>query len=380
MCLTIITMAYSDGLVNMQITVTHNDRKSFALNSQRVYTDEGFLRVPGKAARTGIQEYLASELRLKGRAPNDIIRVYRPAEEVFNDESLQSYLGADVTNNHPPTLVNASTYRNTSVGVVTSVGRQDGDFVIVDMVIKDKDAIKAVETGKCELSAGYTAVYDDTPGTTPEGEPYDFRQTRIKINHVAIVDRARAGAMARIFDNMEKKPMYQITTDTGLKVDVADAAVVDAFKRLEQRVSDAEAAKETVQAQLDAALEQVADLTTKCSDEALKARVEAIARVTSSARKVAGDGFTCDSMDPVAIKRAALAVKRPSVDWAEKSTAYVEAAFDMAVEEPVKPVVDSQLEQLAKDAAKDIKQPVADAKPVLSRAQEALLRQTGKLK
>jgi uncharacterized protein len=380
MCLTIITMAYSDGLVNMQITVTHNDRKSFALNSQRVYTDEGFLRVPGKAARTGIQEYLASELGLKDRAPNDIIRVYRPAEEVFNDASLQSYLGADVTNNHPPTLVNASTYRNTSVGVVTSIGRQDGDFVIVDMVIKDKDAIKAVETGKCELSAGYTAVYDDTPGTTPEGEPYDFRQTQIKINHVAIVDRARAGAMARIFDNMEKKPMYQITTDTGLKVDVADAAVVDAFKRLEQRVSDAEAAKETVQAQLDAALEQVADLTTKCSDEALKARVEAIARVTSSARKVAGDEFTCDSMDPVAIKRAALAVKRPSVDWAEKSAAYVEAAFDMAVEEPVKPVVDSQLEQLAKDGAKDIKQPVADAKPVLSRAQEALLRQTGKLK
>nr|DAW20161.1 MAG TPA: hypothetical protein [Caudoviricetes sp.] len=380
MCLTIITMAYSDGLVNMQITVTHNDRKSFALNSQRVYTDEGFLRVPGKAARTGIQEYLASELGLKDRAPNDIIRVYRPAEEVFNDTSLQSYLGADVTNNHPPTLVNASTYRNTSVGVVTSIGRQDGDFVIVDMVIKDKDAIKAVETGKCELSAGYTAVYDDTPGTTPEGEPYDFRQTQIKINHVAIVDRARAGAMARIFDNMEKKPMYQITTDTGVKVDVADAVVVDAFKRLEQRVSDAEAAKETVQAQLDAALEQVADLTTKCSDEALKARVEAIARVTTSARKVAGDEFTCDSMDPVAIKRAALAVKRPSVDWVDKSTAYVEAAFDMAVEEPVKPVVDSQLEQLAKDGAKDIKQPVADAKPVLSRAQEALLRQTGKLK
>lgn len=348
----------------MQITVTHNDRKSFALNSQRVYTDEGFLRVPGKAARTGIQEYLASELGLKDRAPNDIIRVYRPAEEVFNDESLQSYLGADVTNNHPPTLVNASTYRNTSVGVVTSVGRQDGDFVIVDMVIKDKDAIKAVETGKCELSAGYTAVYDDTPGTTPEGEPYDFRQTQIKINHVAIVDRARAGAMARIFDNMEKKPMYQITTDTGLKVDVADAAVVDAFKRLEQRVSDAEAAKETVQAQLDAALEQVADLTTKCSDEALKARVEAIARVTTSARKVAGDEFTCDSVDPVAIKRAALAVKRPSVDWAEKSAAYVEAAFDMAVEEEedeeskdagganVKPrTKDADYSQLSKDAA-----------------------------
>lgn len=371
----------------MQITVTHNDRKSFALNSQRVYTDEGFLRVPGKAARTGIQEYLASELGLKDRAPNDIIRVYRPAEEVFNDESLQSYLGADVTNNHPPTLVNASTYRNTSVGVVTSVGRQDGDFVIVDMVIKDKDAIKAVETGKCELSAGYTAVYDNTPGTTPEGEPYDFRQTKIKINHVAIVDRARAGAMARIFDSKRGRVMFKINICDGVEIEVEDAKQAEAIQfamskagEVKSALDAATAKVDTIQAQLDSANEQIEKLKTAASDEALKARVEAIARVITSARKVAGDEFTCDSVDPVAIKRAALAVKRPSVDWAEKSAAYVEAAFDMAVEEPVKPVVDSQLEQLAKDGAKDIKQPVADAKPVLSRAQEALLRQTGKLK
>ncbi|QBZ68938.1 head maturation protease [Klebsiella phage vB_KpnM_IME346] len=371
----------------MQITVTHNDRKSFALNSQRVYTDEGFLRVPGKAARTGIQEYLASELGLKDRAPNDIIRVYRPAEEVFNDESLQSYLGADVTNNHPSTLINASTYRNTSVGVVTSVGRQDGDFVIVDMVIKDKDAIKAVETGKCELSAGYTAVYDNTPGTTPEGEPYDFRQTQIKINHVAIVDRARAGAMARIFDEERGRVMLKIDICDGVSIEVEDAKQAEAIQFVVSKSKEAQAAldaasakTDAVQAQLDSANEKIADLTSKCSDEALKARVEAIARVTTSARKVAGHEFTCDSMDPVAIKRAALAVKRPSVDWAEKSAAYVEAAFDIAVEEPVKPVVDSQLEQLANDAAKGVKQPVADAKPVLSRAQEALMRQTGKLK
>lgn len=378
-------MAYSDGFVNMQITI--NDRKSFALNSQRVYTDEGFLRVPGKAARTGIQEYLASELGLKDRAPNDIIRVYRPAEEVFNDESLQSYLGADVTNNHPSTLVNASTYRNTSVGVVTSVGRQDGDFVIVDMVIKDKDAIKAVETGKCELSAGYTAVYDNTPGTTPEGEPYDFRQTRIKINHVAIVDRARAGAMARIFDEERGRVMLKIDICDGVSIEVEDAKQAEAIQFVVSKSKEAQAAldaasakTDAVQAQLDSANEKIAELTAQVGDEAIKARVEAIARVTTSARKVAGNEFTCDSMDPVAIKRAALAVKRPSVDWADKSAAYVEAAFDMAVEEPVNSVVDSQLEQLANDAAKGVRQPVADAKPVLSRAQEALLRQTGKLK
>lgn len=360
----------------MQITI--NDRKSFALNSQRVYTDEGFLRVPGKAARTGIQEYLASELMLKDRAPNDIVRVYRPAEEVFNDESLQSYLGSDVTNNHPSVLVDASTYRNTSVGVVTSTGRQDGDFVTVDMIIKDKDAIKAVESGKCELSAGYTAVYDDTPGTTPEGEPYDFRQTQIKINHVAIVDRARAGANARIFDEKTGGTMpVNITLDSGRVIDAADASnaqvVADAFDRLQKRVNDAEAAQQTAQALCDAAQEKVVELTAKTSDEAIKSRVDTITRVTDSARKIAGDKFSCDSVDVTEIQRSALAIKRPKVDWADKSSVYVQAAFDEAMEkmEEEEEIEDAggngktrkmgdQYQQLSQDAAK-VPQTINDA-------------------
>lgn len=360
----------------MQITI--NDRKSFALNSQRVYTDEGFLRVPGKAARTGIQEYLASELGLKDRAPNDIVRVYRPAEEVFNDESLQSYLGSDVTNNHPSALVDASTYRNTSVGVVTSAGRQDGDFVTVDMIIKDKDAIKAVESGKCELSAGYTAVYDDTPGATPEGEPYDFRQTQIKINHVAIVDRARAGANARIFDEKTGGTMpVNITLDSGRVIDAADASnaqvVADAFDRLQKRVNDAEAAQQTAQALCDAAQEKVVELTAKTSDEAIKSRVDAIARVTDSARKIAGDKFSCDSVDVTEIQRSALAIKRPKVDWADKSSVYVQAAFDEAMEKMEEEEetedaggngktrkVGDQYQQLSQDAAK-VPQTINDA-------------------
>ena len=40
--------------------LTTNDR--YTLNSQREFTDEGYLKVPGHAARTGVQEYLAKEL------------------------------------------------------------------------------------------------------------------------------------------------------------------------------------------------------------------------------------------------------------------------------------------------------------------------------
>lgn len=315
----------------MQITI--NDRQTYAINSQRVYTDEGFLRVPGYASRTGIQTYLASELGLPGD-PNRLVGVYRPPEEVFADDSLNTFLGIDITDDHPSTLVNKDNYRNLTVGVVTSKGRQENDHVVVDLLIKDKDAIRKVESGKSELSVGYTAMYDSV-----EGNPdYEFVQRAIRCNHLAICQRGRAGT-ARIFDNETggSRMPVNITLDSGRVIDVADAAnaqlVADAFDRHEKRVKDAEAARDTAQALYDAAQEQVKELQQKCSDEAIKARVEELSRVTTLARKVAGDAFKCDSLDSVEIQRAAMSVKRPSVDWASKSVAYIQAAFDMVSEE-----------------------------------------------
>lgn len=319
----------------MQITI--NDRQTYAINSQRVYTDEGFLRVPGYASRTGIQTYLASELGLPGD-PNRLVNVYRPPEEVFADESLNTFLGIDITDDHPSTLVNKDNYRNLTVGVVTSKGRQDNDHVAVDLLIKDKNAISKVESGKSELSVGYTALYDAVNGVAPDGTEYEFVQRAIRCNHLAICQRGRAGT-ARIFDNETggSRMPVNITLDSGRVIDVADAAnaqlVADAFDRHEQRVKTAEAARDTAQALYDAAQEQITELQQKCSDEAIKARVEELTKVTTLARKVAGDAFKCDSMDTVEIQRAALSVKRPSVDWSAKSAAYVQAAFDMASEE-----------------------------------------------
>lgn len=354
----------------MQITI--NDRQTYAINSQRVYTDEGFLRVPGYASRTGIQTYLASELGLPGD-PNRLVGVYRPPEEVFADDSLNTFLGIDITDDHPSTLVNKDNYRNLTVGVVTSKGRQENDHVVVDLLIKDKDAIRKVESGKGELSVGYTAMYDSV-----EGNPdYEFVQRAIRCNHLAICQRGRAGT-ARIFDNETggfKMPV-NITLDSGRVIDVADAAnaqlVADAFDRHEKRVKDAEAARDTAQALYDAAQEQVKELQHQCSDEAIKARVEELSRVTTLARKVAGDSFKCDSMDSVEIQRAAMSVKRPSVDWASKSVAYIQAAFDMASEEDEDEEtedaggngktrkVGDQYQQLSQDAAKNAA-PVMDA-------------------
>lgn len=325
--------------------------------SSRTYTDNGFLRVSGKAARTGVYQYLASELELNDRAPNDIVNVYRPAEEVFDSNSLQSYSNVDVTNDHPNALVNSDTYKSTSVGHVISAS-QDGDFVNVDMIIKDAQAIKDVESGKAQLSPGYTAVYVAEKGNAPCGTAYDFKQTGLDINHVAIVKRGRGGDQVRINDNHGVKTMNKVTLDAGRSIEIEDAAVAalvtDSIARLEKQVTDAKAATDAATAERDTIAEKLTAAELATSDEAIAKRVADVASVQAQARKVAGNEFTCDSVDSATIQREALKVVRDSIDWSEKAEAYVQAAFDMAVDDAEKAPTHKPTEQhakLAQDAA-----------------------------
>jgi hypothetical protein len=72
---------------------------------------------------------------------------------------------------------------------------------------------RKMTTGTVECSVGYSAVLRDphdpevahlvaelgpSPGLTHDGESYDLIQTDITPNHLAIVDQARAGAVARL--------------------------------------------------------------------------------------------------------------------------------------------------------------------------------------
>ncbi|EOX3355793.1 DUF2213 domain-containing protein [Vibrio cholerae] len=172
------------------------NRHTFDFKTSRTYTDEGFLKVSGRAAKTGIQEYYAHELGLTDREPNAVVRVMRFADDVFSQDSLDSYIGVDITIEHPGEFVNSQNFKSESVGLVTAAKR-DGDFVLVDMIVKDQSAIDAIHSGKVELSAGYECSY----GPAPEGASYDFIQRSIRVNHLAITDKSRGGSQVRLNDS-----------------------------------------------------------------------------------------------------------------------------------------------------------------------------------
>ena len=107
--------------------------------------------------------------------------------------------GKDLTLAHPSDFVNQDNYRIHTRGHVQNVrkGREaleSGEWPLVgDIIVKDKEAIDNIEAGGMRsLSCGYEYALKR------EGDV--LMQTMIRGNHVALVQRGRAGPEARIND------------------------------------------------------------------------------------------------------------------------------------------------------------------------------------
>lgn len=160
-------------------------------------TQDKYMVAMVRAGRTGIQRYAGAEL---GRPDLADVRLYRPEDEVFCKEAMQSAAHRPATIDHPTEFVTADTWRAVAVGMTGGDVMRDGGFLSVPLVLMDAEAIQAVEDGKRELSWGYGCDIDWTPGTAPDGQSYDAVQRNIRINHLAVVDRGRAGPECRIGD------------------------------------------------------------------------------------------------------------------------------------------------------------------------------------
>ena len=322
------------------------------ITTEREYTDEGFLKVPARISRTGVQEYLAVEMGLTDRDPKDIVRVYRSEDEVFNDESLISFANKPVTNNHPPELVDSRNSRQYSVGMSGPEVTRDGMFAKTVLHVTDEDTIKNIESGKVELSNGYTADIEWTEGVTPDGEQYDAIQRNIKGNHIAIVERGRAGPACRVADNLpitgDKVAMAKITID-GVDFEVSDQAA-QAVGKLQARLKDAEMETQEKDEELKKKEDEMEakEKEAKATNDALQAKLDDAkskiptadtldklvaerTAVVDTVRKVVPD-IEWEGKDADTLRREVVAAKCPNVQLDSVSADYINARFDMLVE------------------------------------------------
>lgn len=270
------------------------------LVGDRRTTQDGYLVAAARVARAGVQTYSGTEM---GRTDLATVRVWRPEEEVFAADALASMAHRPVTLDHPAEPVTATNWKAHSVGQVGGEVARDGDYIRVPLVLMDHAAIDAVVAGKRQLSVGYAAEIDWTPGTTPAGEAYDAVQRRIRANHLAVVDAARAGPACRIGDAWST---------------AASAAPVDEVAALRATLE----AKDGEIAALTARLRD-AELNPARLDEAVAAR----ALLLAEARRIGGDALAVEGRGEAEIRRAAVAARIGDATVRDMSDAAIEGAF-----------------------------------------------------
>lgn len=353
-------------------------------------TQDGYLVAEARAVRTGIQMYAGVEV---GRPDLPMVAVYRAADQVFDDASLQSFTHAPVTLDHPADAVTAENWKDLAVGEVSTAAKKDGEWVHLPLILKDAAAIQAVESGKRELSAGYTCELlwgDGVDAAT--GQTFQASQTNIKINHLAIVDKARAGSKARIGDaqpvswgisphtaDERISPMADTLRKMlvdGLQVETTDAGAAAIEKLMKDkeilssekanqavihdtaiRAKDAELAKKD--AEIDALKAKVLD------DAAIDKRVQDRADLIAVAGKIAADVKTSGLSD-AAIRKAVVTAKIGDAAIAGKPDAYIDARFDILAEDAK--VVKDTFAHVAGAGFKQTGNPMADAQAALEKS------------
>lgn len=211
-----------------------------------VTDSEGFLRDSPIVARTGVYTYINPDKTIR--------REYRPPEEVFAEESLKTFAGKPVTVGHPKDgKVTPESARKLSIGSVLSNGypKELGPaqrYVACDIVLF---APKDIGESR-ELSLGYRCDLEETPGVTANGEHYDAIQRNIRINHLAVVKKARAGMKARL--NCDGDEFYpedeeekESTTMSKFRIDGIEYELQDSvIKHIESMKTKCDAAESNV--------------------------------------------------------------------------------------------------------------------------------------
>lgn len=289
-------------------------------------TPQGFLRIPAFLTRTGIFEYVRSD--------GSVIREYRPSEEVFKIDSLQTFSGAPVTDLHPeingePVAVDPTNAKRLQVGFVGETIKQDGEFVSATLTITDQAMIQAIERGeRKEISNGYSCSIEQTPGEY-KGQRYDCIQRNIIGNHVAIGPRdwGRAGPQVSLRLDSQDAYLKSIHTENSMQGEQDSKLEHADVKQDTKPVEHFERTIADLQARLDAAQTEIEALKQSKEDAAKEA--SALAKLMHQSMNVLGADFDFASLHCDDIKKLVVQKLNPKISIEGQSTAYVDGCFDI---------------------------------------------------
>ena len=321
--------------------------KATPAGSKRSVTEQGFLLIRDCAlSRAGVTEYSAANFQPRmynDRDPNDVIRVYRSTETLA--ASAPAWYGAPLANEHPPEFLNADNTPKYQIGSVIGEPAMRGPILYADVLVTDSRGQADINAGKEELSNGYMSNYDFTPGTSPEGEPYDCEQLNLKPNHVALVVAGRCGAICKVSDSADPTPkeapmgtvtvngvtyecseqLAQVIANLQSTIDTLTAQVAQAPAAQEAAVAEVTQVAEEAQAKVEELSQALEEAT---SPDAMDAAVEERTEVLDHARQLIPN-FDHKGKSNAQIRREVVQAKFPDLPVKNLDSAdYVRARFD----------------------------------------------------
>ncbi len=319
------------------------------LDRSRVLPD-GTVRIPALLARTGVLEYTFTDGSTR--------REYRPPEEVFAADSLETWPGLALTIDHPASPVGPSTWGDLAVGhVADKVQREDRDgvsYLAGECVVKRGDAISQIAAGDLvEVSCGYFVEIDPTPGTTADGEAYDVIQRGIVGNHVALGPSGwgRSGESVRLYGGDSSATVRDLAVGVSypwgassdnpeidrmsVRTDNAAPAAAPSAPATVQTAVVPLAEFERVSAERDALRTEVASLksTTSAAEVAADSKIAERVKIRVEALRVDAKIDTAKSDRDVMIATITASGMFPTFKSDGASEEAIRARFDLACEQ-----------------------------------------------
>ena len=202
--------------------MTNNIKLSYSTDSMdtaREYDTNDFYEIKNNPiSKSGVFEYLGKNIP-DAENPNKMYKVYRPESEVNNSDTINSFKLLPFIDDHEMLGKDATPAEKKGVhGVIgEDIYFKDG-ILYANLKIFSESLKNLIENGKKELSCGFKNLWVKEEGTTSDGESYDYIQTNIRGNHIALVEAGRMGKDVAVLDSKDQSNSNErIVMDEELK-------------------------------------------------------------------------------------------------------------------------------------------------------------------
>ena len=341
-----------------------------SLDKFHIDPQTGYLRVKDVPITcSGVRKY-----SLDGKITN----VAKVPDEIFSPITVASANNKPITDDHPQTnghtlLVNRENSHIYQKGWTGDNAHVANGKLYNDLIISDRNLIDEIRHGKQELSIGFEYNLDATKGKL-DGVAYDAKQRNIRINHVAVVQKGRAGhgvsftadAIEDLDANNEKKgnqmDFTSVHTKDGgnIRVAVEDAdkltkIIGDADdsrsqleklkaerdklnkqiadlenenKKTKQDAADSKKKADESKAEADSALEKNKELKSKLEGDAFEQKIADTLAFRAKAKKIVGDSYDFTGKSEREVQEDALHTKYKNKDFSAESDDYVRGYYE----------------------------------------------------